>query len=185
MSLRTEHGGRGRGIAAAIEGLFGLTWFAWANAEAPGWLSPVLLVGSVLALVVLVAGVVLAVRSPAGSTPMADPAIRRRYNLVVAIEFAVIFLGAALLGRFAPDFVAAWIALVVGVHFVPLGRYFGERLLEVAGWVITAVAVAAGVVALTTDANSSTVAGVGTGLTLLVAGALALLGIRLFGTARV
>ena len=62
--------------------------------------------------------------------------------------------------------------------FVPLGRFFGERLLEVSGWVITVVAVLAGVTA-TTDANSSTVAGVGTGLILLVTGMLTLLGIRL------
>jgi hypothetical protein len=182
VKLRPEQGGRGRGIAAVIEGIFAAMWFGWAQSEPPGWLVPILIVGSVLGALVAVGGLVLAVRSPSGSSPMADPAVRRRYNIVVGIEAAAIFAGAALLGQLAPDFIAAWIALIVGLHFVPLGRFFGERLLEVSGWAVTAVAVLAAVTAATTDSSSSTVAGVGTGLILLVTGVLSLLGIRLAPT---
>lgn len=179
MNLRPEQGGRGRGIAATIEGFFGLMWFGWGTADAPEWLGRLLFAGVVISAAVLVVGIFLAVRSPSGSTPMADPAVRRRYNIIVGIEFATIFVGAALLGQFAPDFIAAWIALVVGVHFVPLGRVFGERLLELSGYLIAVVAVVAGVVAVVNDTNSNVVAGAGTGLILLVTGLLTLLGVRL------
>ncbi|WP_157018199.1 hypothetical protein [Cryptosporangium arvum] len=180
MELRPEQGGRGRGVAAVIEGFFGAMWFGWATSDAPGWLLPVLIAGSVAGLAVVVLGVVLAKRSPAGSSPMADPAVRKRYNIIVAIEFGLIFAGAAVLGQVAEDYIAAWIALIVGLHFVPLGRVFAQRLLEVAGWVITAAAIVAGVVALTTDADTSTVAGVGAGTTLVVTGVLTVLGVRVF-----
>lgn len=156
-------------------------WFGWAQTEPPGWLVPILIAGSVLGVLIAIGGIVLAIRSPSGSSPMADDRVRRRYNVIVGIEFGLIFVGAAILGQVAEDFISAWIALVVGVHFVPLARAFGERLLELAGWAITAVAVVAGVVAATTDHNSSTVAGTGAGLLLLVTAVLTLLGVRLGG----
>ncbi|GAA0260867.1 hypothetical protein [Cryptosporangium japonicum] len=181
MELRPEQGGRGRGVAAVIEGFFGAMWFAWATSSAPGWLLPVLIAGAVAGLAVVVLGVVLARRSPSGSSPMADPAVRKRYNIIVAVEFGLIFAGAAVLGQVAEGYIAAWIALIVGLHFVPLGRVFAQRLLEAAGWVITAVAVVAAVVALATDGETSTVAGIGAGVTLVATGVLTFLGVRVFG----
>ncbi|TQS41246.1 hypothetical protein [Cryptosporangium phraense] len=179
IDLRPEQGGRGRGIAAAIEGGFAACWFGWAQAEPPGWLVPLLIVGAVLSGALAVGGVVLAVRSPSGSSPMAVARTRTQYYVTVAIEVVLIWAGSALLGATGHDeYIAAWIALVVGVHFVPLGRFFGEPLLQISGVVISLVAIGAAVVALATDSGSSTVAGTGTGLALLVTGVLTLFGVR-------
>ena len=178
MDLR--EGGRGRGVAAVIEGFFGAMWFGWAQSSSPGWLVPVLIVGSVLSVLLLVGGVVLAWRSPAGSSPMAEPRVRRRYGITVGIEFGLAFVGAALLGALGGEhYIAAWIAGVVGVHFVPLGHFFGERLLQASGALITVVALVATVVAASGGTDTSTVAGTGTGLLLLLTGVLTLAGVRL------
>ena len=48
-----------------------------------------------------------------------------RFNAVLAIEVAAIFLGGPILGHFQrKDLIPQWIDLVVGIHFVPLGRIF-------------------------------------------------------------
>jgi hypothetical protein len=47
------------------------------------------------------------------------------FNAVLAIEVAAIFLGGPILGHFQrKDLIPQWIDLVVGIHFVPLGRIF-------------------------------------------------------------
>lgn len=183
MDIRGSQGGRGRGIAALIEGGFAVMWFGWAGARAPAWLVPPLIAGAVLAGVIAVLGVLLAWRGHSASSPMADPAVRRRYNLVVLVEFAVIFAGSALLGRLgAEEYVAAWVAAVVGLHFVPLGRAFGEPLLQLSGVLITAVAIAAAVLTALGGGDTSTLAGAGTGLLLLLTAVPTLLGIRILKT---
>ncbi|MFI5954792.1 hypothetical protein [Cryptosporangium sp. NPDC051539] len=185
MDFRPEDGGRGRGIAAAIVGFFAACWFGWAQEDPPGWLVPLLVVGVVLSVVVAIAGIVLAVRSPSGSSPMADPRTRTRYFVTVGIEVALIWAGSALLGATGHDeYVAAWIAFVVGVHFVPLGRFFAERELQLSGVLITIVAVVAAVVTVATGHTSSTVAGAGSGTLLVLTGALSVLGIRIPEPAR-
>jgi hypothetical protein len=167
-----------------IEGFFGAMWFGWAQNEPPDWLVPVLVVGTVLCVALAVGGAVVAWRSPDDSSPMADPRVRRQYGITVGIEFAVIFVGAALLGALdGQQYIAAWIAAVVGIHFVPLGRFFGERLLQISGVLITVVALVAAIVAATQDVDSSTVAGAGTGLLLLLTGLLTLAGVRVPGAA--
>lgn len=48
-----------------------------------------------------------------------------RFVLIVAIEVAAIFLGGPILGHFPrKDLVPQWIDVVVGVHFLPLGKLF-------------------------------------------------------------
>jgi hypothetical protein len=163
---------------AVVEGFFGFAWFGWGQADAPTALSVAFAVLSGAALVVAVLGVV-AVRRSSGSSPMADPATRRRYNVIVGIEFGVIVVGAIALGRAgAPDWIPVWVAAVVGVHFVPLAGVFPGTHLVALGVVVTAVALAALVVGLATDVAPGTVTGGGAGTALLVGGAAALRGRR-------
>ena len=90
VSRQVTESGRARGIAAAIEGYFAVAWFGWAMASAvPRLLTLVLQIGIGLGILVAIAGIVLAVRSPAQSTPMRDRAVRRRYGIVVGLEFAL------------------------------------------------------------------------------------------------
>jgi hypothetical protein len=48
-----------------------------------------------------------------------------RFNVVLAIEVAAIFLGGPILGHFQrKDLIPRWVDLVVGIHFLPLGKLF-------------------------------------------------------------
>jgi len=162
-------------MTAVVAGFFAAMWFGWGQAEATGVLITLRTVGSALSLILVVAGGVLAFRSPSDSSPMADPAVRRRYNIIVVIEFGLTGLGAVLLGALgASDWIPVWICAVVGVHFYPLATALGDRSLRPLGTALTAVAGLALVLGLGTDV--APVTGVGAGLALLIAGCYALLG---------
>ena len=52
--------GRDRGVTVAVEGFFAFVWFGWGQAAPPSWLVVPLAVGDGLAVLLTVAGVVLA-----------------------------------------------------------------------------------------------------------------------------
>ena len=106
---------------------------------------------------------------------MRDPAVRRRYNRIVGVEFALAGAGAAILGVTGlADWIAVWVCAVVGAHFLPLARVFGDPVLVALGAALMAVAAAALVVGLATTTAPTTVAGPATGACLVVAGVVTL-----------
>lgn len=168
--------GRGAGIGCAVAGFFGSAWFAWGMAEpTPTAVTWLLQTGAILALVVTIGGIVVAVRSTAGSDPMADPAVRRRYWLIVGLEFGIIAIGSLLLGSAGMgEWVPVWVCAVVGAHFVPLAGVFRADPLKVVGVALVVVAVVALIVGITTSVSPGTLTGAGAGLVLLAAGGLGL-----------
>lgn len=162
---------RERGIYAVVEGGFAAGWFGWGQAAAPPWLVVPLAVGSILSVLVAVAGIVVTARSRARRTAVSDRTVRRRFRIIVLVEFALAGIGAAVLaaaGR--ATWIPAWVCLVVGVHFFPLSRALGNRSLARAGALLTGVAAAALVVGMATRVAPSTVTGAGAGLCFLAAG---------------
>ena len=162
---------RERGIYAVVEGGFAAGWFGWGQAAAPPWLVVPLAVGSVLSVLVAVAGIVVTARSRARWTAFSDRTVRRRFRIIVLVEFALAGIGAAVLaaaGR--ATWIPAWVCLVVGVHFFPLSRALGNRSLARAGALLTGIAAAALVVGMATRVAPSTVTGAGAGLCFLAAG---------------
>jgi hypothetical protein len=90
--------GRDRGVTVAVEGFFAFVWFGWGQAAPPPWLVVPLAVGDGLAVLLTVAGVVLTIRSAGRLRVMSDPAVRRRYSIIVGLEFGLLGAGAAVLG---------------------------------------------------------------------------------------
>ncbi|HEX3310739.1 MAG TPA: hypothetical protein VHS32_31180 [Streptosporangiaceae bacterium] len=90
--------GRERGVTVAVEGFFAFVWFGWGQAAPPSWLVVPLAVGGGLAVLLTVAGVVLTTRTPGRLRVMADPVVRRRYSIIVGLEFGLLGAGAAVLG---------------------------------------------------------------------------------------
>jgi hypothetical protein len=122
-------------------------------------------IGSVAGLVVAAAGVALAARSRGGRTPMHDPAVRHRYNIVVGAEFGLLGVGAVILGATGlTEWIAVWVCAGVGLHFLVLAQVFRGLLLVALGAVVTAIAGAALIVGLATSVRPSTVTGPATGL---------------------
>ena len=160
--------GRERGIYAAVEGGFAAGWFGWGQAAPPSWLVIPLGVGSVLSVLVAVAGIVVTARSRARWTAFSDGTVRRRFRIIVLVEFSLAGIGAAALAVAGQaTWIAAWVCLVVGVHFFPLSRALGNRSLAPLGALLTGVAAAALVVGTATGVAPSTVTGAGAGLSVL------------------
>ncbi|MFI1993380.1 hypothetical protein [Actinoplanes sp. NPDC020271] len=162
----TEHL-RDLAVSVAIFGFFASTWFGWAQeAPPPAW-RRWLGAASVLSLLTLGAGVLLAVRHRHGGTVFDDDT-SRTFGIVVGVEFAAAALGAGLLAwRRHAELMAAWIAFVVGVHLFPVAAIMDYPLVHVTGALITVTAAAAVPVARSRGLTPSAVVGAATGLVLL------------------
>lgn len=165
---------KARGIDLAITALVlsvaAMAWFGWGQAQPPaGWSAP-LIAGSCASIAAGLLAGVTTWRHRREEQSMSDPAVGRGYRLIVGVEVAACALGVAALalaGKTA--YVPAWILLVVGVHFLPLGRLFRITELYPAGLAASAAAVAAAVTGALTTVAPSAVAGAGGGLACLVA----------------
>ena len=162
--------GRDRGVTVAVDGFFALAWFGWGQADPPATLVVPLAIGSGLAAVLTVAGVLASRR--AGSLPAwSDPVVRRRYRIVVAWEFGLLGIGAAVLGLTGQAaWIPVWVCFGVGVHFFPLARALSNLSLRPLGVVLIDVALAALIVGLTTSIAPSAITGIGAGASLLAFG---------------
>ncbi|MEA2703097.1 MAG: hypothetical protein QOJ69_599 [Actinomycetota bacterium] len=156
------------GITALVLGFFAMMWFGWGQADAATALGAALVVGSAAALVVAALGGIRAFRSRRTDGALNEPVARRRYGMVVGIETAACGVGAGLVGLTAgAAYIPVWICAVVGLHFFPLATVLGAPPLRWLGAVVTAVAVGALLVGVSTGVAPSSVTGAGAGLALL------------------
>lgn len=129
---------------AAVFGFFAFSWFGWAQDSPPKpwrvWLG----VASVVSLMTALFGGFLALKNWDAATALNNDAAYQSFGIIVGIEFLLAGLGAAALAwRKRTDYIAAWIAVVVGVHFVPLASVFKDGWLYVlAALLVSGVCVA-------------------------------------------
>lgn len=157
-------------VTALILAFAAMMWFGWGQAHPPARWGLPLTVGLFAAIAVEGFAACIAARFHRGATAMWDRRVRGRYRITVAAEVAAIAAGAvglALAGLSA--FLAPWILLVVGVHFIPLGRLLGAMDLLWAGLLLSAVAIAAAVTGAVSAVAPSAVTGGFGGLVLVVA----------------
>ena len=129
--------GRDAAATAAVLGFFGSAWFGWAQDSPPQAWRSALVAGWILSLLVCAAGTLLTWRRWSEPTAL-DAQTSRVFGIVVGIEFALAGLGAggfAAVGR--ADVIAAWVAVVVGVHLFPLAALFKHRLLHLTATLVT------------------------------------------------
>jgi hypothetical protein len=112
-------------VGVAIAGGFGIGWAFWAASGLSGEAAAVVRIAGVVIGVVIVAGALFrhgAARPRSASRSMFRS---RGYLVWVAAELLALVVGNAVLGATGHSaYVAAWTALVVGVHFIGLGRLF-------------------------------------------------------------
>lgn len=145
---RAPKRGLGYAAGALLLTLFGALWassaaFVLGPRERAVLLSVVAIVG-----VALTAASVRLLRAAARLPADASEEARRRgrtrgrrFSAVFAVEFAAIALASGLLGTAGLDrFIPPVTALLVGVHFLPLGAVFGMGLYYLTGALITLVA---------------------------------------------
>jgi len=112
---------RDSAMSALILGFFASCWFGRAQEKPPpGWRSP-LIVGAVLSLIVAVIGAVYAWRNWSDGSALGESGAMRRYGIIVGVEFGIAAVGAAVIASCGGgEYIAAWVCLVVGVHFWPM-----------------------------------------------------------------
>ena len=168
--------GRSRGVTVAVDGFFAFVWFGWGQAAAPSWLVIPLAVGTALGALLAATGVVVTERSTGPLPAASDLAVRRRYSIIVGLEFGLLGVGAAVLGATGHyQWIPVWICFGVGVHFFPLASTLQNPTLRPLGALLVAVAGVALVAGLATAVAPSTVTGAGAGLCLLASGLATLL----------
>lgn len=159
---------RDAAAASAILAFFSLSWFGWSLENPPPFLRTVATVLMGVAVLVALAGGLLAFQHWSDGTAFDRPT-SKSFGVVVGIEFTIAAIGALVLALVVrrPEFVPVWIALVVGVHFFPLGPLLHDRLFTTVAALVTLVALAAIPLARAGDFPVSAVTGLGTGLILL------------------
>lgn len=160
---------RDAAATAAVFAFFASAWFGWAQERPPRtWRTPLAIAAIGSVLVAVLGGVLTWLNWSEGSVFDQD-GTPERFGVVVGIEVAAAGIGAVLLSRSGKtELMPAWIALVVGVHFVPLGPLLEYPLVYVTAVAVIAVAVASVPVARSRQVASSAVTGAGTGVVLLV-----------------
>lgn len=178
ITIASAPNDRSRGIVALIEGVFAFMWFGWGQAKAPSWMSVPLLVGSSLGVIVALLGGVVAARATGQRTPMAERETRRRYNVIMGVEFLAIVAGAGILSATgSTTWTPVWVCAVVGMHFIALAQVFPGLYLVSLAVALVAVALTALVVGIVTMTSPSTVAGPGAGTCLLATAVATLLAV--------
>ena len=168
--------GRNSGLVAGslIATSFGLV-FVIVNSGALAAPWPVVLrtAGVIIAIALVAVTFRVARVEPQPAAPGGYGIVSRGYVVVVVVEAVALFGGLLLLARLfhRPDIGIAWVAVVVGVHFVALARLWRMPMYTVLGAVMTALGLA-GFLLAASDAGSAAVglvSGVGCGVALFAA----------------
>lgn len=166
---------RDAAMLTVIFGFFGMAWFGWAQEAPPKKARAMLGVGSVLSIALAVVGGLFAWQHwNDGSAIDADTG--PRFGIIVGVEVAFAGIGSGILAwRKKSEFIAPWVAFVVGVHFIPLATMLRLPLLFPAAVLVVLAAWASVRLARARDVTVSYMTGLLTGSSLLLFAAISLL----------
>lgn len=152
----------------AIFGIFGCSWFGWAQENPrPGWRLYLGMASSVSLLVGLY-GAYLSITHWDADTALSAPGAFDHYLLFVFIEFLLAAAGAiVLLRKKRGDAAAPWVAFVVGIHFFWLKSVFQDSALNVLAVLLMIVAAASIFISKKLNVAPSAITGIGAGTVLL------------------
>ncbi len=160
---------RDNAATAAVFGFFASAWFGWAQEKPPTSWRNALAAGSIVSLLIAVAGGILAWRHWEDGTVF-DEGTSRAFGVVVGIEFALAGAGGLVLAmRQRTDIIPTWIALVVGVHLFPVAWLLGIPLIYFVAALVTLAALASVSLARHRGLAISAVTGALVGAVLLLA----------------
>ena len=172
------HFSRDHAMYTAIFGFFAMMWFGMAQENPPKSWRHWLWVGSAVATTLSLAGIYLAITNWHAASALTDKNAFITFGIVVATEITAIAVGSIVLAKKRKhQYIAAWMAFVVGAHFAPLALLFKDDWLYLLTALVCAAPVVGIVLAKKTKVSISAVTAVITGLTLL---AFSLRGLILF-----
>lgn len=154
---------------AAILGFFSLSWFGWAQEKPRESWRKYLGMASGVSLLVCLIGVYLSVNNWNAPSALSDTSTFQTYLITVYIVFFLAGAGAiVLLLRKRGNYVAPWIAFIVGIHFVGLAPVFHDNGLYILAALIVAISIASLFISRTLNVANSAITGIGTGCSLLI-----------------
>ncbi|MBD8005083.1 hypothetical protein [Bacillus norwichensis] len=163
---------------ASIFGMFSFCWFGWAQENPrPNW-RIFLGIASGVALLVCLVGVYLSITNWHAASALSEKTKFNTYLITVYIEFIIAGIGAVvLIKRKLSDYVAPWIAFIVGIHFIALKSVFNDSSLYILAGLLVAVSILSLFISPRLKVANSAITGIGTGVVLL---SFALLGLIRF-----
>lgn len=151
----------------AIFGMFSFVWFGWAQ-ENPrkNWRKYIGIASGVSLLVCLI-GVYLSVTNWEAATGLSEKDKFTNYLIVFYTEFFIAGLGAFLLIRYKKkDYVAPWIAFIVGTHFFWLESIFKDPSMYILAVLMIAIAIISPWLSKKLGVANSAITGIGSGTAL-------------------
>lgn len=159
---------RDAAAVAAILGFFAAAWFGWAQDDPPSRWKPWLVAGGVGGMILAVVGGVSTWLNWNAGTAL-DRSASIRFGWIVLAEVLIAATGVLLLRRTRrAGWIPAWVAFVVGAHFIPLASLFTMSLLYLLAGVLMVGAVAAIRLATGTGVTVSALTGSIAGSSLLI-----------------
>lgn len=148
----------------AIFGIFSFVWFGWAQENPRKSWRKYLGIASAMALLVGLFGIYLSVTNWHERTVLSDRSLFKLYQVVVFVEFFLAGIGAFFLIKFKKsNYVAPWIAFVVGIHFFWLKSVFHDISLVVLGSLLVGISMISPWLANKLKVANSAITGIGTG----------------------
>lgn len=149
---------------AAIFGMFSFCWFGWAQENPrPSWRKYIGM-ASGAALLVCLLGVYLSVTNWDAPSALSDKTAFKNYLISVYVEFALAGAGAVVLFRLKQkNYVAPWIAFIVGIHFIGLKSVFQDSSLYILAVLLAAASIVSIFVSRRLQVACSAITGISAG----------------------
>ena len=121
------------GFGALVGEMFGMGWLGWGLGTAHAFTPTVITLFDVFGILLFCYSIYFIRKGrslrrsyPASSDPLTEK-MRKRFIVVVVSEFtAIAILARVAYARHRPDLVPVLAAIVVGLHFLPLGKIFRQ-----------------------------------------------------------
>lgn len=151
----------------AIFGMFSFAWFGWAQEKPRKSWRKYIGIASGIALLVCLIGVYLSVTHWNAATTLAEKDTFTNYLIVFYAEFIIAGVGSFFLIRSTKrDYVAPWIAFIVGSHFFFLVNIFKDPSLYILAILMIVIAVISPWLSKKMKVASSAITGIGSGTVL-------------------
>ncbi|ULL16941.1 hypothetical protein DVH26_22360 [Paenibacillus sp. H1-7] len=162
----------------SVFGMFSFVWFGWAQERPrPSW-RIYIGIASGIALLLCLTGVYLSITNWDAPSALNEVSAYRNYLISFYAECIVAGAGAFVLTRWKrKEYIAPWVAFIVGLHFIGLKSVFDDPSLWILAALMVAVSIAAVVVSPKLQVANSAITGIGAGTVLF---GFAMLGLKRF-----
>ncbi|MFE6169696.1 hypothetical protein ACFVP8_17760 [Viridibacillus arvi] len=151
----------------AIFGVFASSWFGWAQEKPRENWRKYLGIASVFSILVGLVGIYLSVTNWHRPSALSEAGTFRNYLIFVYVEFFVAGIGAFLLiKKKRKDYVAPWVAFIVGIHFIWLKSIFQDSSLYLLATLLVAVSIISVFLSKKLNVTNSAITGIGAGIVL-------------------